>query len=267
MPVPIKNTKILYYSVPKVACTSIKTALHQLNTGSTHLPEETTIHRLYQSRILRPDKPMRDNGIGRVAVIRDPLKRLLSCYSNRVLHHRELSLGASNSAVHEALNLPYNPDVNTFLLRIEDYCRASRPITHHVAGFQWYLGNDLSKFAHLFKQEQLTEFEDLVESLTGENFSLPRLETGGRKVTPDDLSEEALNAALRFCRHDYEFLKGRYSADSYGGIPEGQPEDPSSLQTPYGVYNGNRINPSFRKQLSIMVRKGPSALRKFYVNE
>ncbi|WP_310620478.1 sulfotransferase family 2 domain-containing protein [Flexibacterium corallicola] len=250
MPIPILNTGAFYYSVPKVASTSIKTALHLFNMGSGETTKERGIHKIYPARIVRPDQPVPLDGTQKIAILRDPLERLLSCYSNKVNSHKYLGRKLSNNDVHEDYGLPYNPKVNLFILQLPEYCLASQPLTHHASSFRWFLGNDLSRFDYIFTMENLGEFKEFFQDLTEQKLELPWLLKVKTKSTVEDLSKRALKAALRFCRHDYEFLKDYYSPERYGGIPDGDLEDPSSLLTPYEVYRSHYINPQARQRFN-----------------
>src|SRR5688572_19872202 len=98
MPLKLTRYPIAYYGTPKVACTSLKMAMYQFEFGKPWISYQDAagkwwhIHNSWEL-----DEPSRfveiagRNEFFKFAVIRSPLDRFLSAYSNRVLHHRELS--------------------------------------------------------------------------------------------------------------------------------------------------------------------------------
>jgi len=72
--------------------------------------------------------------------------------------------------------------------------------------------------------------EAFLSSASGRPVQLPRLQSSERKVASSDVSSEALDKAMRFCRYDYGFLVDYYDPARWGGgIPNGDPDDFSSL--------------------------------------
>ncbi|MGB2073601.1 MAG: sulfotransferase family 2 domain-containing protein [Henriciella sp.] len=93
MPVEIKNTDLVYIPSPKVATTSLKYFLFEVNEGQkfddVHGDNKAThIHNHADGfgAVLFSKLDMQAlAGKRRISVIRDPLDRLISCYKNRVV--------------------------------------------------------------------------------------------------------------------------------------------------------------------------------------
>lgn len=88
--------KISYYPVPKCACTSLKLVFFRIENGYDFRNFRVNgkmryIHSFYASRKFANARDLDGDDHFRFAVVRDPVERLLSCYSNRVLYYRELS--------------------------------------------------------------------------------------------------------------------------------------------------------------------------------
>lgn len=94
MPVILEDHKIAFFNVPKAASTSIKHAFHVVLHGKPFERGDfgaRHIHELYKVKIpvMREDIEALQ-GYWTFTVLRDPVKRVLSAYSNRVLHHRDM---------------------------------------------------------------------------------------------------------------------------------------------------------------------------------
>ena len=93
MTIGIKINQLGYFPIPKVACTSIKTAMFLIEHGREYKPKIDInkkavqhIHNYYEERLANID-----SCDFKFIVIRDPIKRFLSAYNNRVAHHKKLT--------------------------------------------------------------------------------------------------------------------------------------------------------------------------------
>ncbi|MCB1349753.1 MAG: sulfotransferase family 2 domain-containing protein [Paracoccaceae bacterium] len=210
MPVAIKGTKLVYFPVPKVACTSIKTALLEHNdpgtlalfrNGPRDLPPRH-VHEVYPTT----DFALRNllghtYGKAWIAVLRDPIRRAVSGYRNRIVHHRDLDLTAS--AAFARLGLPEAPDLTTFALNLATYCRLNADTDHHFAPLTRYLGTKPGRFARVFRLSELDQFVGYVAQ-HGVHLTLPHEQSAGPPVGVDDLTDAARAALMAFYREDYE---------------------------------------------------------------
>ncbi|MCC5969918.1 MAG: sulfotransferase family 2 domain-containing protein [Pararhodobacter sp.] len=213
MTVILEDHKLSYIPVPKVACTSLKVMFFEVENGFGFKPFRTSgkmwwIHRFYPSIPFTDQNIARMEGHRRMAVVRDPVKRLLSCYSNRVLHHKELSRDAAGAAL-EAADLPCSPDLSTFVRRLPEYCAAVESIWHHAMPMVEYLGRDPQFYTHLYPIKDTGEMQAEVARLTGVSAQLDRLQKGGPKISTDKLSATDLALLKDFYDEDYA-LYGRY---------------------------------------------------------
>ena len=207
MTVILQEYGLSYLPVPKIACTSLKTFFYEIENGFPFRSFSTSgrkwwIHDLYRSRA-RADQPLDAMAYHhRIAVVRDPVARLLSCYSNRVLHHRELSRDKALRPLRRA-GLPYSPDLSTFVANLEGYCAAVPAIQHHAAPMVTYLGDDPAYFARIYTMSELDQLVEDVAARTGRRAPLQRLQTGGPKITADALSSAEIDRLRDFYAQDY----------------------------------------------------------------
>lgn len=206
MPVLISSTPYLYFPVPKVACTSIKKGILQHNDPET-LARHTAssakldVHKIYPSYRFKPwiarIKWPRTEWI---CMVRDPVKRAVSGYRNRILFHRDLE--KTPEAVLEKSGLTRTPDLNEFSRDLEKYCKVSTAVNHHFALHCRYLGTQPQQFSHVFKLSEMGDLVSLVAN-AGVTLDIPHEQTGGPKVSVDDLSREGRAALETFYAKDY----------------------------------------------------------------
>ncbi|TGQ22434.1 sulfotransferase family 2 domain-containing protein, partial [Mesorhizobium sp. M00.F.Ca.ET.216.01.1.1] len=80
-----------------------------------------------------PFVPVYDGLGGKFTIVRDPLERLLSAYSSRILDINVLTRSSAKAEMLEAFGLPTDPDLDTFILNVEKYSASSWEIQFHVA--------------------------------------------------------------------------------------------------------------------------------------
>ncbi|MGY6535450.1 MAG: sulfotransferase family 2 domain-containing protein [Pararhodobacter sp.] len=208
MSVIIDEFKLSYIPVPKIACTSLKTMFFEIENGFPFRAFKASgrrywIHELYRSV---PFDTLRHEAMAdhtRIAVLRDPVKRLLSCYSNRVIHHKELSEKKAGAQLARA-GLPADPDLDTFIMLLDDYCAAVDTIGHHALPMVDYLGRDPGWYTQLYRIEDTKRLAADMQKITGREVGLQRLQKGGPKIAVETLSAGSLARVQRFYAEDYD---------------------------------------------------------------
>jgi hypothetical protein len=221
MPILFEKHRIAYFDTPKVASTSMKLVLHEIEHGnamSDARDVEKAVHRAYPtSRISLPADFETCKGYWKLAIVRDPAKRLLSAYSNRILFRKDQYKGRLPRTRAFLLGLPLEPDVNTFFLRLWRYRLQSAPLRHHTDLVSHYLGTDLGRFDAIYPIEDLDRLAADLSARTGRPVTLPRLQTGGPKIGLDALSKPAFDALMAYLAPEYELLRDYYRPPSWPG--------------------------------------------------
>lgn len=211
MTVILPQQKLAYFAVPKVACTTIKTKLFQIENG-TDLERLTVngrpfpIHRLYPTRDFADVNHQPLAQYRRFAVVRDPLARFVSAYRNRVLEKNEIA-NSRHVAELRAQGLPLQPDLTTFITHLRQYF-VVRGISHHFSPMTTFLGPDPAYFERIYDISESDQLIGLISSLAGRPVQPSRHNAsekgGGAQPTPaqQDWIRE-------FYRHDYEIF-GRF---------------------------------------------------------
>lgn len=214
MTAEIPEHRIVYFSIPKVASTSLKELFYLANHGKPYerkVEERVHIHNEhYRTVSFYRHEAGRYDGHLRLAVVRDPIKRVLSCYSNRVLARGKLASGMIDAVAAERLGAPADPDIDTFIKKLDIYRALSGSIRNHTQPSAHYLGPDLGWFHHVFPIEDVDRMVALLSERTGLALTLPKKQTSEKKIAFEDLSARARDRLREFCAADYAYLKDFY---------------------------------------------------------
>ena len=157
-----------------------------------------------------------DNEVTKVAVIRDPLRRLLSAYGNRIIHHQDLKRIEPKKLLGRAKFYLNNPKFKThprpdeFFKNLELYQSVSPGILHHTRSCKHFLGSNLGHFDHIFQLEDISKFEKFLSNKMNMPVNLPREQTGGPKIKLNELRRETIEIILEHLEKDYIFLQKFY---------------------------------------------------------
>ncbi|GAA5124105.1 sulfotransferase family 2 domain-containing protein [Luteolibacter yonseiensis] len=205
-----------YLPLPKVANTSLKHAMFMLENGvrfssaATGVPH---IHHYYRHNSVEIDK-----AAFRFVVIRDPIKRFLSAYSNRVIHHRELSEEKVRLLADKKKRLKIkpgdfelDPDLSTFIRHLEKYQKIPSILIHTRP--QSSLVTDLGFFSKVYRIESMDELGDDLSEITNHAVPIRHSQSGGPKIDVSSLAASELEKLRRYYQEDYRLLSRFYSFD------------------------------------------------------
>ena len=210
----IQKYRLFYASVPKVACTSLKRALFEVENGFGYRPFYTNgkrwhIHRLYRPIELTEALKAELHDYWRVAFVRDPLERFLSAYSNRMVYHNQRSLSATDRANLKRHRLTDTPDIHTFINNFETYVSVCRDIKHHTRPMVEFLGTDPRYFHRLFRMSEMNEFEMEIKKRTGVHIEVQHAQAHGTKIPKEELSNLEIEKIKKLYKQDYNIF-GQY---------------------------------------------------------
>ena len=218
VPVVFHKHRFVYFPMPKNASTSMKYLLYELETGRVITRDEvrnklnSKIHNLY----LRPEPPEPwfpfYDLYTTFVIVRDPVKRALSAYANRILERGVLKRANGRKKI-KRLGLNDTPSVSEFVDRFDDYRRASVYIGSHTIPQSAYVGDFYDRIKLRVPIEELRTVPQKFEETLGVKVMLPETQIGGKKVSTADLTTAQLGRLIDFYRDDYEMLSGLYSPD------------------------------------------------------
>ena len=216
MPVICHKYGLAFYSVPKIACTSVKRLLYYMEHGQT--PHDARAGKdagktpitLRGETGFDADEADRLSALESFTIVRDPIKRFLSAYANRVRFHGELDQWRVNNGS-LTLRRPSRPSLAEFVDYLEDYRADSQTIRHHTQPMTYFLGSDLGRYDHVFKMEDLESVTAFLSDRSGQPLTLPHKQKGGPRLTPEDLSDKHLTKIRDYYAADYTLLQGYYA--------------------------------------------------------
>lgn len=209
MPYILEDLKLAVFFSPKCAGTSVRSAMFEIENGFQFRPYSV------QGKFYDENSLLKNNRIGSidpnvfrdytcVAIVRDPVRRFLSAYANRVVFYQELSEKIAGEDL-ATYGLPANPDLEGFVANHANYCRASSSINRHFFNQKRWVGTEPSRFKFIFRVEALAEFEKFLEEFSAKKVALPRLQTGGPKIRVSDISPETHEKIIALVANDVAY--------------------------------------------------------------
>jgi hypothetical protein len=175
-------------------------------------------------KYFKPSMGVIDKMRFRFIVLRDPIKRFLSMYNDRVLAKNELDMDFLQEKqpliTKEFLNnsIPFRPFLSDFIKYIIEY-RKTISIGHHMTSIFWVTRGSLDIFTNIYKIEELNNLEkDLKDVFKDDSFSFIN-----RNVTADrskkyfglrNLKEKDFEWLLNWYQKDYELVKDFYPIEN-----------------------------------------------------
>lgn len=208
--------RLVFFPMAKNCSTSIKHLFYRLEVGMPFRAARKKyglvghVHKYYPTQTKEEWQSIFD-AYKSIAIVRDPLKRFLSAYGNRVVHMKVLETTGNASVKIRLAGYPLQPSLEQFVQNLEFYCDASSYLKNHIAPQQTIVGGIFQKINRVYDISQVPEFESFMSERYGKPIVLPREQSGGPKFTASDLSKSSLKKLLNFYRKDYEMLSQFYT--------------------------------------------------------
>lgn len=252
MPIEINNTDLVYIPVPKVATTSLKYFLFEINEGQNFddvytKREKKHVHNFHKSfnsvHFSKLDKQaIADKRC--VAIVRDPIDRLLSCYKNRVVAKGCLSPDRIDKKLAEILCVSPDPDLQSFMINLQKYRLLSQEVRHHTDLQCDFLGETLDFFDFVFRIVDVDKFAELVNEQAEKLVELNVEQKSVRDEKTEKLGAAALQAAIDYSRRDYDLLKGYYrppTIDEPSALSASHGSGDKSVPPPFIIWAARRV--------------------------
>lgn len=197
--------KIAYFNIPKCGCTSVGHLLFSVERPDASRPKG--IHGYFKGAMHEDSiEHLKDHF--KFTVVRDPVKRFVSCFRNRVLHHGDLAPLVDTNII------PRQPDINEFALQLKFFADQSLALEHHVLSQSWFLNGDLTAVDRVYPIEEIAQIATDVSQLAGRKLDMPHEQIGGPDIGLGELSEEAFEHILKYYAEDYALLQDFYSEEA-----------------------------------------------------
>lgn len=210
---------VAFVGVPKCMSTSVLRSFYKLEHGAAfdRAGFGGNIHRFYRQRVaeriasVEPPDLAGLRGLWIFTIIRNPIRRLLSVYTNRVRDHRDIAK-ALEKAPDAALD-PM-PSADAFFRDLPRYRAQVPSIRHHTDNFAQFLGPDLTRYDAVFRVEEAGAMQQTLSERLGQPFVLENEQRSRASLDLDDLSSEARAQIVTHTHPDFELLAPFYSFET-----------------------------------------------------
>lgn len=207
--------KIAYMALPKAACSSVKAALALVDPSQSERPLKElnleAIHNIYKTQRFRAFRFAEYAGWWRFCVVQDPVRRLMSVYSDLV-QGRDMLKNSPRLRNGEA-GLPVDPGPDFFYANLRPYMRAASVIKHHALPARLFIGSDLSVYDRVFRVSDLDDLAAELSERSGQEVKIPRLNSSRMRLEFSDLKSETQAALWPFLAEEYALLGQYYKSN------------------------------------------------------
>ena len=210
MVVAIPAHAVAYWPVPKAGCSSVKARLAQIDPDFDEKArkfDENHLHKVYQTRQFKQFRFDEHEESYRFTVLRDPIKRLMSVYTNRVVQQRDL---VNRKLTMQKHNLPVYPDPDVFFQNLKAYCRVSTRIFHHVKRSGYYCGHQLEKFNRVYRTDEMQELARDLSKISGQAVQPKRSNASTMTLEFNDLRVKTREMLRPFLMREYRHLSNYF---------------------------------------------------------
>lgn len=200
-----------YRFFPKTASSSFKSLLFECENGKSFEGDKRRKH-IHQWTNENRMQDISHCKI-RLVIIRDPVKRFVSAYGDRVRAMKQLNEPFVRERQPELLDqfTKFNPSLSEFIAHFDFYRRVN-VIDHHTKPVVLFLnGHGLHRFTDVFKFEDLDKAHQRILEITGKNVGLKQMKARKKLEHLSDLNERELDFLIDYYKDDYKLMKGFYS--------------------------------------------------------
>jgi len=218
---------VAYFPVPKSASTTLRHYFHEIDTGMKWIRGKEGVgpHLLPLGPGAHVPVPFAKTnlqeleGYETMAVVREPVARLISCYSHHiVIKPRGLK------RISEKYNLPECPDFATFVDHLASYRTVSRRIRSHSHLLSHWLGSDLSFFDAIFDFAALPVLGEWLQSRGGGPITHHRNKSARKRGIPPGhvtCTASAIAKIREFYAEDYALFGHIFGSETGHFSPAG----------------------------------------------
>ncbi|WP_424939163.1 sulfotransferase family 2 domain-containing protein [Aliiroseovarius sp. S253] len=230
MPFVSRRLGVAFYFVPKVACTSLKTWFWEFENEEQAEPQERLTRRFLgkkkpaedvarRSVHHRPETRTRSfkssvpppEGYQSLAVVRDPVDRLISAWKNKVNYDTFKRRDEIGDLENELLST--RPSFGEFLENYDAYRFNSRAVRVHTFPLEWHLGPDRSHFTQVFKLEELGTLAEHLSGLADKDVNFSNKNASGWVGREISLTADQKDILRVITKVDYQWLGNMYNQD------------------------------------------------------
>ncbi|MEX2478148.1 MAG: sulfotransferase family 2 domain-containing protein [Gracilimonas sp.] len=214
----LKEQGLIYIPIPKNACSSMKDSLYLLEFGhefDTNLPKLKQYKSHHDYFLKRANaftgkyQLNQKKDYTRIAIIREPIERFISCYRNRVIDLEDLAHDINELRI---AGLEVKPDINSFVKKLEVYRSVNKAINHHTTPQSNFLGHTIEYLDRIYTLADIEELQQLLQSYKPD-LKFYKRKSGGTSVKLGELSRESLHKLFDFYAEDYNLFSKYFSPE------------------------------------------------------
>ncbi|WP_299596169.1 sulfotransferase family 2 domain-containing protein [uncultured Tateyamaria sp.] len=208
MVIRVDSHRLAYMAVPKAACSSVKAALAAIDPlqaeNNASAFKQQQVHAIYPTVRFRPHRWSILENHYCFTVVRDPLKRLLAVYTNRV---EGLGILSHSPKIRRGrVHLPTEPDPDYFFQNLSAYIATSSDIKHHALPTELFTGADWSVYDRVFRTSEMDDLGVALSEHTRRDVVIPHFNSSDRRLQLSDLSPQTQRVLGVLLEEEYAHL-------------------------------------------------------------
>jgi len=200
--IKMDKQKLVYFPIPKNASTTIKKNIYEYQ----HSKDIINPHPFFENPSIKINcsnlKELKE--YYKFAVIRDPIKRLLSYYNKNIVEAKSLLTRGYKGK--RAFGLDLNPSLNEFIEKLEKYQYCFNDVFHHTLLQNAYLKRmDLDFATDISNMNELSEI--LINKLQAiSEFKVVMRSPSRHKTKEVEISDKNFKKLKNIYKEDYELI-------------------------------------------------------------
>lgn len=191
--------KLAYFCIPKCGKTSVKSLMAEIGRPNDSFNN-------YGAKVFNPIDRYRARDSYRFTVVREPLARLVSCYSDRVADRDDIRRSSLSVALCKPLRLNPTPCLEEFVLNLRKYALINDRIYRHVIPQVRYVGTNADYYDAIYKIQDIPKLAAVLNSKLNLSLKTRQRNSSVKRFSVKDLSVEASEYAREYYRNDFDIL-------------------------------------------------------------
>lgn len=193
MVIAVDDFELAFIAVPNTAGTAVQSMLTQLAGTKPTTDDDGPSNGARHWPRFREDRFNAYQGFFRFTLIRDPIQRLLSVYTELVQDRDDLPLSLRVGGQHD---VPMCPGPDFFFQNLAAYMGAVPIIKQHAMKQVVFTGTQLDRYDRVYRARELRLLRDDLNAMTGRNLTFTRPNRPKSTLDLNDLAP-ATQAAIR----------------------------------------------------------------------
>ena len=205
----LEDSSLAYLEIPKNASTSVKSEFLRICDPDVYdvLKSEPTFryHQYFgrQPKFWLSSREVKQFPGYKFTIIRDPIERFYSAFSNRIAGKKEHLSTRRSKAILRKAGLSFEPSINEFAESFEIYASVNAQVRHHFRPQSDFI-IDRSLVDGVFLMTQMEELVKTVNARTGLELHMPRKNASHRHG--NTLDQLAIKKLRSYYNSDYEMF-------------------------------------------------------------